>query len=259
MHAQSLLCSGVAVPSTKLTRPRYAATDLGFASRAQTPVERGFDTYFGYFGGFNDYLHAWSEQTCPRYAALNKSVTYDKAAADRTKCTNASVYARHLRSTTDLWLNDHPAHGINGSGFEEAQFEERVLGIIAGHSPSKPLFLYYPMHLVHSPLCVPEGYLDKFKFIEDADDNAHHDRQYVAAMVHYLDDIVGNVVQALKDAGLWGNTLFVWSSDNGAAVELTTGMKNSYPLRGGYTTNWQVIPTLSLRVQPPVTAWISKC
>ena len=27
-------------------------------------------------------------------------------------------------------------------------------------------------------------------------------------------------------------------SDNGAAVELTTGMKNSYPLRGGYYTNW---------------------
>jgi hypothetical protein len=25
----------------------------------------------------------------------------------------------------------------------------------------------------------------------------------------------------------------VWSSDNGGAVEATTGMKNSYPLRGG--------------------------
>ena len=144
-----------------------------------------------------------------------------------------------------LTCDNPPAHGINGSGFEEAQFEERVLGIIAGHSPSTPLFLYYPMHLVHSPLCVPEGYLEKFSFIKDADDNINHDRQYVAAMVHYLDDVVGNVVQALKDAELWHNTLFVWSSDNGAAVELTTGMKNSYPLRGGYTTNWQASLMLS--------------
>ena len=46
-----------------------------------------------------------------------------------------------------------------------------------------PLYVYYAMHLVHSPLCVPEGYLEKFEFIRDADDNVNHDRQYVAAMV----------------------------------------------------------------------------
>ena len=38
--------------------------------------------------------------------------------------------------------------GLNGTGFEEAIFLERVLGIIAGHDPDTPLFLYYPMHLV---------------------------------------------------------------------------------------------------------------
>ena len=27
-----------------------------------------------------------------------------------------------------------------------------------------------------------------------------------------MDDVVGNVVTALKDAGLWNDTLFVWSS-----------------------------------------------
>ena len=67
--------------------------------------------------------------------------------------------------------------GLNGSSFEEAQFLERVIGIITGHDPSVPLFLYYPMHLVHSPLCVPEGYIERFDFIRDADDNVNHDRQ----------------------------------------------------------------------------------
>ena len=49
-----------------------------------------------------------------------------------------------------------------------------------------PLYIYYPMHLVHSPLCVPEGYLERFDFIRDRDDNINHDRQFVAAMVNYL-------------------------------------------------------------------------
>ena len=32
-----------------------------------------------------------------------------------------------------------------------------------------PLYIYYPMHLVHSPLCVPEGYLERFDFIRHRD------------------------------------------------------------------------------------------
>ena len=67
--------------------------------------------------------------------------------------------------------------GLNGTGFEEAIFLERVLGIIASHDPKLPLYIYYPMHLVHSPLCVPEGYIERFDFIRDADDNINHDRQ----------------------------------------------------------------------------------
>ena len=61
------------------------------------------------------------------------------------------------------------AAGLNGTGFEEAIFLERVLGIIASHDPKVPLYIYYPMHLVHSPLCVPEGYLERFDFIRHRD------------------------------------------------------------------------------------------
>eukprot|EP01047_Picozoa_sp_COSAG01_P060873 COSAG01_NODE_7519_length_3169_cov_5.001629_3_plen_42_part_00 len=30
----------------------------------------------------------------------------------------------------------------------------------------------------------------------------------------YLDDVVGNVAQALRDRGLWNNTLFVWCAES---------------------------------------------
>lgn len=38
---------------------------------------------------------------------------------------------------------------------------------------------------------------------------------------------------------MWQQTVFIWSSDNGAAIELVTGQKSAYPLRGGYYTNWE--------------------
>jgi hypothetical protein len=63
--------------------------------------------------------------------------------------------------------------------------------------------------------------------------------RYVAAMTSLMDDIVGDVVTALKQSGLWDNTVFIWSSDNGAAIELDNGAKNAYPLKGGYYTDWE--------------------
>jgi arylsulfatase I/J len=98
-----------------------------------------------------------------------------------------------------------------GTAFEELLFTNRVVKIIDEHDPATPLFIYYAMHLLHSPLCVPAPYLQKFSFILD-----NEDRKYVAAMVNYLDDVVGRIEDTLREASLWDSTLLVWSSDNGA-------------------------------------------
>ena len=57
-------------------------------------------------------------------------------------------------------------------------------------------------------------------------------------MVNYLDDILGELVNLLKQCGLWDNLLFVYviSSDNGGPLH---DGANNYPLNGGKTTNWQ--------------------
>ena len=91
------------------------------------------------------------------------------------------------------------------------------------------LFLYYPSHLVHYPLEVPDWYAMKFDFIDDMS------RQYYHAMVKYLDDVIGNLTNALKQRGMWDNLLFVTSSDNGGPLEIA----NNYPLKGGKFSDWQ--------------------
>ena len=49
--------------------------------------------------------------------------------------------------------------------------------------------------------------------------------------MRFVDDVFGNITQALKDAGQWHNTIILFSSDNGGAIYLNTA-NNNFPLRG---------------------------
>jgi arylsulfatase I/J len=189
--------------------------DAGMATHDHTPMGRGFNSSFGFFRHTNDYF---------------------------TEVTAVDVTATVCNKTgpgpelVDLWDTDKPATGVNGTGpdkYEEGLFKERLLQVINNHDPSTPLFLYYAPHIVHAPLQVPDAYTTKFNFINDSGL-----RQYYHAMVNYLDDVVGELVDAMKKKGMWENTLFAASSDNGGA-EYPGGGANNYPLRGGKMTDWQ--------------------
>ena len=88
---------------------------------------------------------------------------------------------------------------------------------------NQPLFLYLPFQSVHSPLQAPEEYLQLYEEVED------EDRRTYLAMVTAMDDVVGNVTESLKEAGLYENSVIIWFSDNGGP--LSFGASN-FPLRG---------------------------
>ena len=196
--------------ATKMKLAGYATHqvgkwDAGMATPDHTPKGRGFDTSFGYYHHANDYYTEIAGGGC------------------------------HGQKIVDLWDTDKPAHGVNGTGpdnYEEGLFKQHVLDVINNHNTSTPLFLYYAPHIVHTPLQVPDSYINKFSFINDKDRQIYH------AMVNYLDDVVGELVDALKKKGMWENTLFASSSDNGGP-EYPGGGANNYPLKGGKVTDWQ--------------------
>ena len=178
--------------------------DAGMATPDHTPHGRGFDTSLNYFYHANDY--------------------YTEVAG---KCEKTQI--------VDLWDTDKPGSSFNGTGpekYEEGLFKERILQIISDHDVSTPFFLYYAAHIVHRPYQVPQQYLDKFNFIDE-----QYRRVYLA-MVNYLDDVVGEIVNALKQKGMWDKLLFVASSDNGGPERSGFG-GNNYPLKGGKWTDWQ--------------------
>lgn len=83
---------------------------------------------------------------------------------------------------------------------------------------------------------VPQFYLDKFAWIgQDS-----KPRQSYMAMVNFLDDMVGQVVTALKNKGMWDNLLWATNSDNGGPIyQSGAAGANNYPMRGGKMSNWQ--------------------
>ena len=178
--------------------------DAGMATPDHTPLGRGFDSSLNYFYHANDFY------------------TETAGSCDKHKIV-------------DLWDTDKPAKELNGTGpdhYEEGLFKERILKIIEEHDTSKPLFLYYGAHIVHRPYQVPDSYLKKFNFIDEQYRRVYH------AMVNYLDDVIGEIVDKLKQTGLWNNLLFVASSDNGGPERYGFGA-NNYPLKGGKWTDWQ--------------------
>ena len=127
----------------------------------------------------------------------------------------------------DLWENNAtyagPARWSNGTAYEEFIFRDRVLDIIASHDAAQPLFLLYTPHVAHCPLQVPADWLAKFNFSNDEAACAAQTpyifpgsgagdfrcRAQYHAMVSLLDEVLGNITDALKARGLWDDTLMV--------------------------------------------------
>eukprot|EP00911_Craspedida_sp_UC1_P000846 UC1_evm9s642 len=173
------------------------------------PTGRGFETYFGYWSGAEDY---YFHDTKGGYDFND----------DYVDPTTRSIKLR-------------VALEYNGT-YSTPAFTARAVEIIKRFTPAspKPLFLYLAYQNVHWPLEAPQAYLDKFAHIPDKR------RQAVAAMASIMDDGIGNVTEALKQQGIFDNTLIIFTSDNGGPTNGNEGtMSNNYPLRGGKNTIWE--------------------
>ncbi len=105
---------------------------------------------------------------------------------------------------------------------------------------NKPFFLYVPYTAVHLPVKEPDPWLEKVP----ASIQGEVARHYAACVMH-LDDSVGRIIAALEKAGKRGNTLLVFTSDNGGSTSENNDTKypddnypqgklpgNNLPLRG---------------------------
>lgn len=165
---------------------------LGHAKREFWPMQRGFDYQYGAQLGEIDY------------------------------------FTHSVGGKTDWYRNNKL---VDEKGYVTTLLGDDAVRYIGRQDPKKPFFMYLAFTAPHTPYQAPQGYLDKYKNIGDAN------RRTYAAMITAMDDQIGRVVDALDKRGLRQNTLIIFHSDNGgnqsALLAGETEVKGALPASNG--------------------------
>ncbi len=180
---------------------------LGMADTEGSPNQQGFDYFYGYLDqkqAHNYYpTHLWENgRSIP---LMNKPLTV------------------HTRISSDQ-ATDQVFNSFIGNEYSVALMAKKAEQFIASKK-DEPFFLYYALTLPHLALQIPpeelELYKRKFEETPYLGDNGYcpvkYPRATYAAMITYLDKKVGEIMNQLDALGQRENTLFLFTSDNGAA------------------------------------------
>ncbi|XP_053641993.2 arylsulfatase B isoform X2 [Cherax quadricarinatus] len=191
---------------------------LGFCSWDYTPTMRGFDTFYGYYTGSED------------YNTHHRSHVFESCNTSNVDhCSDLDDAPGGKKEWLDLRNNKTPDRSQDGV-YSTYMFASYIEDLLRTRNPEDPMFLYVPFQSVHAPLMVPEKYTEPFVHIKNS-----YRRTYLG-MVSAMDEAVGRVVEALKITGHYDNSVIIFTTDNGGQ---TIHGANNWPLRGRKGTLWE--------------------
>lgn len=168
---------------------------LGSAAHSR-PTAQGFEDFFGWYSGWLDaYSHRYYQLGGPPGKIFH-----------------------------DLWRNQTEV-------FEEPAYMTELLGreaqkFLAGQSERQPFLLYLAFGAPHYSMMAPAKYLNRFPA------SMERDRRMHLAMVAAVDDVVGALLDQVKQQGMEQNTVIWFQSDNGATREARASSYGK-PYNGG--------------------------
>ncbi len=163
---------------------------IGHSRLRYHPLRQGFTFYYGHYNGNIDYFTHHREGQLDWHRGFEAS--HDEG------------------YSTDLIAD------------EAVRFIEEQAG------SDRPFFLYAPFNAPHSPLQVPENWLDDYASV------ANENRRVYMAMVAAMDAGIGRILDAVDRIGATDDTLVWFFSDNGGP-----GMGDNTPLRAGKGTVYE--------------------
>ncbi len=179
---------------------------MGVTGTTGSPLKQGFDYYYGYLDqkqAHNYYpTHLWENDQW-----------------DSLQNPFINVHS----SINPITATDADFEKYRGKDYAPAKMTQKALGFIEKNG-SHPFFLYLPYTIPHLSLQAPAEYVKKY--IGEFEEQPYYGekgyapnkypRSTYAAMITFLDDQVGIIIDKIKKMGLDNNTLIMFSSDNGA-------------------------------------------
>jgi len=101
-------------------------------------------------------------------------------------------------------------HGDKGLAIGRTTMQPFYDIVDKAQSQRKPFFMWYGVFLPHTPHNAPDRLYNKYKDIAPDEPTARY-----WANVEWFDEGCGQIVQHLKEKGLYENTIFVFTCDNG--------------------------------------------
>jgi arylsulfatase A-like enzyme len=115
-------------------------------------------------------------------------------------------YFTHMRDGGFDWHRDDKE--CRDEGYTTHLIAKEAVRFIESTAGKKPFFLYVPFNAVHAPHQAPDQYTSAYPKLSG-------ERKKYAGMLAAMDESVGRIVAAVEKAGVRGDTLFIFSSDNG--------------------------------------------
>lgn len=186
----------------------YGKWGLGAPHTNAIPTKMGFDEFFGY----NCQRQAHTYYPLFLYKNENRVHLNNDTIAPNTRLEKgADPY--NIESYKNYTLNEFSP---------DLMFDEMTSFVT--RNKENPFFIYWASPIPHAPLQAPKHWVDYYvkKFGDEepyTGNKGYFPNRYphatYAAMISYLDENIGKLVQQLKEEGIYENTLIVFTSDNG--------------------------------------------
>ena len=180
---------------------------LGAPLTNSIPNKKGFDFFYGYNCQRQAHTyyptHLWKNDK--RHLLNNYIVTKQEGLEENADPYKSESYKKY-----------------NQKDYAPALMHREALDFI-DNNKNNNFFLYYASPIPHLPLQGPQKWVDYYinKFGPEEPYTAKsyfpnkNPRATCAAMISYLDQQVGEIIEKLKEIGEYENTLIIFTSDNG--------------------------------------------
>merc|ERR1712176_174150 len=179
----------------------------GYAYEGLLPTSRGFDHFFGFYQGAIHYGNM-------------KYIDIKFGDSDHYDFWDDAEQFNILPDDVDAQPNTMYLYRDKIVGYIEEEALKQQKGDL------NPFYMYIPLQTIHGPLDRVHEYEDQCDEILGG--NVARRSKYCQNML-LTDDVIGTIINTLKDNELWENTLFVLTTDNGADI---ANKGCNFPLRG---------------------------